>query len=66
MSVGIADKGYRVMFVKDPYKPLLIEFGHWNDKLNPSQWLAVAGYFPKFCPECGRKIDEYDRSKFDE
>ena len=65
MGIGVADPSYRVMFVKDPYRPLLIEFGHWKSDLKPPQWLAVAGYFPKYCPECGRKIDEYDRSKFD-
>ena len=22
-------------------------------------WIRVAEYFPKYCPECGRKLDEY-------
>ena len=23
-------------------------------------WVTVAKYYPKFCPECGRKLDEYE------
>lgn len=65
MTIGDSEKGYRIMFDKDPYKPLMLEFSRWNDNLNPPVWQVVGGYFPKFCPECGRKIDEYDREKFD-
>ena len=65
MTIGTSEKGYRVMYNKVPYRPLEITFDVWREDLNPSQWLQVAGYFPKYCPECGRKIEEYDRSKFD-
>ena len=66
MTVGKFEKGRRIMLVKNPWKPLMVEFSQWNEKLNPPQWQLVGYYYPKFCPECGRKIDEYDRSKSDE
>lgn len=65
MSVGKSENSTRIMFVKNPNEPLMLEVSRWNDKINPQQWQPVGYYYPKFCPECGRKIDEYDRSKFD-
>jgi hypothetical protein len=65
MTIGKFEKGYRLMLNKDPYRPLEIEVDKWNEKLNPPIWQTIGAYYPKFCPECGRKIDEYDRSKFD-
>ena len=65
MTVGKFEKGHRIMLNKDPYRPLEIEFSQWNENLKTPQWQVVGYYYPKFCPECGRKIDEYDRSKFD-
>ena len=53
------------MFNKVPNQPLCIEFDYWREDFKPSQYQLVGYYYPKFCPECGRKIDEYDRSKFD-
>lgn len=65
MTIGQSDKGTRIMFCKNPHKPLMIEISQWNEKFIPPQWQLVGYYYPKFCPECGRKIDEYDRSTFD-
>ena len=65
MTIGASENGYRVMYNKVPYRPLEIIFDVWRENLNPTQWVQVGSYFPKYCPECGRKIDEYDRSKFD-
>jgi hypothetical protein len=65
MTRGLTEKGFRIMLNKDPYKPLEITFDYWREDLKPPQWIQVGGYYPKFCPECGRKIDEYDREKFD-
>lgn len=39
-------------------KPLNIEFLEWNS--TREQWETVGLYHPKYCPECGRKLDEYD------
>jgi hypothetical protein len=65
MTIGRAGKGHRIMLNKNPYRPLEIEFSQWNENLKTPQWQTVGYYYPKFCPECGRKIDEYDRSRFD-
>lgn len=65
MTCGKFEKGFRIMFNKNPYEPLCIEFDHWRDDFKTPQYQLVGYYYPKFCPECGRKIDEYDRSKFD-
>ena len=66
MAIGKFEKGHRAMIGKEPYRPLCIEFDFWRDDLKTPQWQLVGYYYPKYCPECGRKIDEYDRSKFDE
>ena len=65
MSAGKFESGYRIMFHKQPYRPLCIDFERWREDLKTPQWQLVGYYYPKFCPECGRKIDEYDRSRFD-
>jgi hypothetical protein len=65
MTIGKFEKGHRIMFNKQPYQPLCIDFDSWAENLNPPRWKLVGYYYPKFCPECGRKIDEYDRSKVD-
>lgn len=65
LSCGKADTKYRLMFDKNPHEPLLIIAERWNEKLNPPIWQLVGYYYPKFCPECGRKIDEYKRERFD-
>jgi hypothetical protein len=33
-----------------------IEFRKWHEGYG---WVSVGCYFPKFCPECGRPLDEY-------
>jgi len=65
MTVGMTEDGYRIMYNKKPYRPLELIFEKWNSKLSPTVWQTMGVYYPKYCPECGRKIDEYDRSKFD-
>ena len=52
------DKGYRLMLTYGWGKPLRIETDVWNDKRQ--EWsLHVLQYYPKFCPECGRRLSEY-------
>ena len=65
MTVGKFEKGHRIMLNKQPYQPLCIEFDFWRDDFKLQQYQLVGYYYPKFYPECGRKINEYDRSKFD-
>ncbi len=50
--------GYRLMLTYGWGKPLRIETDVWNDKRQ--EWsLHVLQYYPKFCPECGRRLSEY-------
>lgn len=52
------DKGYRLMLSYGWGKPTRVELDVWNDKRQ--EWsLNVLQYYPKFCPECGRRLSEY-------
>lgn len=52
------DKTRRFMINSGMGKPVNIEFDLWDNK--SKQWHTAGRYYPKFCPECGRKLDEYD------
>lgn len=65
MGIGQSADGYRIMINKQPYWPLCLDFDCWSTNSKTPQWQLVGHYYPKYCPECGRKIDEYDRSKVD-
>lgn len=38
--------------------PVNIEFEEWTETM--PEWHRVGIYYPKYCPECGRRLDEYD------
>ena len=57
ISVGKSAKGNRIMLCSGDGKPLRIEFEKWNDKAG---WGKIAEYRPRYCPNCGRKIVEYN------
>ena len=60
-SVGkssIVSKDRRFMISSGWGKPVRIEFDEWVPGLN--QWTTVGVYYPKCCPECGRRLDEYE------
>jgi hypothetical protein len=38
-------------------EPVRMEIDHWYEHLR--EWRTVGKYYPKYCPECGRKLDEY-------
>ena len=40
-------------------QPLRIEIDSWNE--DKKYWQTIGRYYPKHCPECGRKIVEYKR-----
>lgn len=61
--IGVGDsgrtiKGRRIMIGSGGGKPLRIQFDEWIESVK--EWHTTAEYYPKFCPECGRRLDEYE------
>lgn len=60
---GDAADGRRIMIASGGGKPLRIQFDEWFEK--GRRWITSAEYYPKYCPECGRRLDEYEiKNKF--
>lgn len=57
-TVGKSGKGSRIMIITGWGKPLRITSEKWNETVK--RWVTVGIYYPKYCPNCGRKIVEYD------
>lgn len=55
-SIGSSDKHIRLSFNTGYGEATNIEVCEWG---KDDCWHAVARYYPKYCPECGRKLDEY-------
>ena len=49
----------RFMINSGDSHPVNIEFQEWTDKM--PEWHRVGIYYPKYCPECGRRLDEYNK-----
>ncbi len=60
ITVGHTAENRRIMISSGYGEPTRIEFDEWSDQCK--MWFTSAKYYPKYCPECGRKIDEYERS----
>ena len=60
-SVGTCVKELRFMISSGHGVPVRIEIDRWND--NVKEWCTTGLYYPKYCPECGRKLDEYEKAK---
>lgn len=57
-TIGKMPHDYRLMFSSGCGLPPRIEFDEYDYDIK--EWrLRLGSYFPKFCPECGRKITEY-------
>jgi hypothetical protein len=56
-SIGYSGEKYQMYYNSGNGQACNIELCTWREGYG---WLAVAKYFPKFCPECGRRLDEYD------
>ena len=55
-SIGLSDSTHQIYFNAGAGVPCNIEICKWGEN---AQWNTVARYYPKFCPECGRKLDEF-------
>lgn len=55
--IGSSKKGSCITFSSGGGKSPVIEFRMWDDVL--CVFNIIGTYNPKFCPNCGRKIDEY-------
>lgn len=55
--VGCSARGYRFVLSSGWNRPLRIEIEKWLDKTG---WYFIGEYIPRYCPNCGRKITEYD------
>ena len=58
ISVGSVDDGYRIMIWSGGRKPVSIIFEAANKDCNEMK--VVGRYYPKFCPNCGRPLTEYE------
>ena len=57
-GVGTRTNEHDMMICSGMGRPVRIEFRQWYDA--GKYWITVGEYLPKFCPECGRRLDEYD------
>lgn len=55
LAVGESVRPFQILFASGGGKPfrLLVEF------LIDKQWSTAAVYYPKYCPNCGRRLLEY-------
>lgn len=58
-GVGTRTNEHDMMICSGMGRPVRIEFRQWYDA--GKYWITVGEYLPKFCPECGRRLDEYEK-----
>lgn len=56
-GIGHSVDGYSIMFNSGAGRACNVEFRKWHEGYG---WAPVGYYYPKYCPECGRKLDEYE------
>ena len=59
-GVGFSSTNIRFMISSGHGEPVRIEIDRWSDTLR--EWHTVGKYYPKYCPECGRRLNEYNES----
>ena len=57
-SIGRSAPLSRLMLSSCCGKPVRFEVEYWSK--DHEQWFECGCYYPKYCPECGRKLDEYE------
>lgn len=56
-SIGTSVEGNRLMIASGDGEPLRILLEEYNEGYG---WYTIGKYYPKFCPNCGREIVEYN------
>ena len=59
--VGTSHNNTRLMISSGYGEPVRIEIDKFFEDYQ--EWHTVGKYYPKYCPECGRRLDEYEVSK---
>jgi len=54
-GIGDCERDWRLMIQSGGGRPMEIQVEAWLG----NQWGLIGTYQPKFCPECGRELDEY-------
>ena len=54
-TIGFSDGKHQFYINSGGGRAINIEACEWYN----GRWHTIGYYFPKFCPECGRKLDEY-------
>lgn len=55
-GIGHSAEGHQMYFNAGMGVPCNIETCEWGED---QRWHTVTRYYPKFCPECGRKLSEF-------
>lgn len=56
--IGDTGKDSRLLMRSGGDMPLII----LSEKLSQNRWYTLGVYIPKFCPECGRKLVDYNET----
>ncbi len=60
-GIGDCEKGFRLSLNSGYGRPVNIEVEKWYEE--DRQWHAIGLYKPKYCPECGRILNEYEKEE---
>lgn len=55
-GIGCGGKSHQMFLNSGAGKPCNVETMEWGED---NMWHTVAIYYPKYCPECGRELNEY-------
>lgn len=55
VTIGFSDERHQLYLNSGGGEPINIEVCEWYN----GRWHTIVKYYPKFCPECGRELDEY-------
>lgn len=60
-TIGSTTDGFQMFLNSGGGEPVNIELCQWKDNGYRGQpgWVTIGVYYPKFCPECGRQLEEY-------